>query len=246
MKQPKSTRHQDQSPKLDFKTGLNSDDRKSPKRRMTDDQADIVAGPLVQRKKDEDYDKINISPYSSEEEAVESSGGTFGFIPMNNLNKSSKGVDKDLHPNKITKVVSTDKKTDRIKKSQFKIDGNRLKASQSIGPKNRYKDSVLEERKKKDNFGLQNSMGNAALSAAQDWQNDKNLDGFQNLEVGSKLTKKSKNSKLGSREGSRRGKRQKKIISSVTSRRDKANKSKVGTKRVLRNSRNPILFNEFK
>lgn len=246
MKQPKSTRHQDQSPKLDFKTGLNPDGRKSPKRKMTDDQADAVAGPLTQRKKDEDYDKINISPYSSEEEGAESSGGTFGFIPMNNLNKSSKGVGKDSRPGKITKVVSTDKKTDRIKKSQFRIDGSRLKASQSIGPKNRYKDSTLEERKRKDKYGLQNSMGDAALSAAQDWQNEKNLDAFQNLDVGSKLTKKSKNSKIGSREGSRRGKRQKKIISSVTSRRDKANKSKVGVKRVLHNSRNPIVYNEFK
>lgn len=58
--------------------------------------------------------------------------------------------------------------------------------------------------------------------------------------------KKRKDSRMSSRDGSIMTKRYRKGISSVNSRRDKSTKSKVWTRKIQKNSKSIITFNEFK
>lgn len=122
----------------------------------------------------------------------------------------------------------------------------KLKASHSTVGKNKVHDVSIEDRLKKDGMMLNQTTKDKALSVAQDWQNEKNLEVGTMGDNFTKRSKASKNSRVGSRDGSRRGKRHRKIASSVHSKRERGNRSKVGQKRVLHNSKNLVIFNEFK
>lgn len=101
-------------------------------------------------------------------------------------------------------------KTISQNKSQFKIDTQaKIKASQSIGGQNHYQGSTIEERKKKDTMNFLSSPRDNALSVAHELPNDKNLEVTPGIDTYSKRTRRSKNSRIGSRDGSRKGKRHK-------------------------------------
>ena len=68
----------------------------------------------------------------------------------------------------------------------------------------------------------------------------------QEIDAKSKVTKKSKNSKIGSRDGSRRAKRKIKALASLQKNRDKINVSRQGKQKIVKNKNTPINFDEFK
>ena len=79
---------------------------------MTEDQDDVDAGRLTNRKQKDQRDKISISPVSSDDEGIESSINTAGFVPKNQLGKSNKQLNKSNTSNKLNKgssVVKNDK-----------------------------------------------------------------------------------------------------------------------------------------
>jgi hypothetical protein len=220
-------------PKFDFKSDSKDQKKNSPrKRKMTDDGEEAKAGNLTDRKKNND-NHIEISSNSSfEKDAKESGSNTFGFVAMNNL--GSKIVGKGIRKQASNKVSSSTGK-EKVK-STFALD-------QSKSLKNnlfKTKDDNEEEKDQMKSF-----KNHASLSVAQEWQNDRNLEVNPNIDTISKRSKNSKN-KVGSREGSRNGgRRNKKKPTSVQSKRDKNNRSKIASKRVVHNSRKPVLFNEF-
>lgn len=79
-------------------------------------------------------------------------------------------------------------------------------------------------------------------STTNDWHNDKNLDTPILNDSVSKRSKRSKNSRIGSRDGSRRGKRHK--TSAFGTSRKHHNRSKVN-RRVLHTKKSIVVFNEF-
>jgi hypothetical protein len=93
---------------------------------------------------------------------------------------------------------------------------------------------------------MQSYSKEVSASAAQEWQNERTLDAFQNYDSISKQNKKVKSSRIGSRDGSRRGgKKYKNMLSSVQSKRQRSNHSKQGVRRVIHTSREIVAFNEY-
>lgn len=107
MKQPKTTRNKNGENNFDFKNTVGGNEKGSPrKRKMTEDQDDVDAGRLTSRKQQEQRDKISISPVSSDDDGIESSTNTIGFVPKNQLGKSNKQLNKSNTSNKLNKGSS--------------------------------------------------------------------------------------------------------------------------------------------
>lgn len=240
MKKASSTKHdKNGEQKFDFKNALKPSGKESPQRKYTGDVGNNFGQHSARPPKEKET--INISPASSDEEGEKSSSNTFGFVPMNNLLKSNKGHSKQALTNRLV-GKSNERKDDKLKASQFKVDKNKLKGSHSIKASDRYRDRGLDTRRKKDTMNLHQD---PSWLATQEWQNEKNLDSYPNLEIHSKRTKKNKLSRVGSKEGSKRVKRHRRIISSVHSRREKSSRSRQNLRR-LPNRKNLVVFNEYK
>jgi hypothetical protein len=140
MKQSKSTRHKNGPKKFDFKNqlklesdnleGKNGISQKRRKHRKMTDDDQPAQGVLTSRKEKEDNDKLDISPVSSDDGGPDS----FGFMPMNNLSKNIKVVDKMKASTDLGFMRPERLKLDKRKTSQFKAEKEaKLKPSHSIG-----------------------------------------------------------------------------------------------------------------
>ena len=120
----------------------------------------------------------------------------------------------------------------------------RLRESQSIGAKGNFHDE--EDEQNKDSMVVDKAKEKfTPWESTHDW-NNQSLEPIQDADARSKFTKKSKNSKIGSRDGSRRAKRKIKALASLQNKRITANASRQGKRKVIKNKNNPICFDEFK
>ena len=123
---------------------------------------------------------------------------------------------------------------------------SRLRESQSIGSNQKLGEGCDEEEQIKDSMVVGKDKAKfVPWESNQDW-NNLSLEPNQEVDARSRITKKSKNSKIGSREGSKRAKHKIKALVSLQRNRDKTNASRQGKRKIVKNKNTPINFDEFK
>ena len=170
---------------------------------------------------------------SSEEDPKEIPDGFYHF-GTNSLSK-----------NRMNETLRLGLNSDRKNRNLKNMDVRRvLRESQSIGVKQAFDDE--EDEKDKDSMVVEKERKKMnAWETNHDWHNQ-SLEPGQEIDAKSKVTKKSKNSKIGSRDGSRRAKRKIKALASLQKNRDKINVSRQGKQKIVKNKNTPINFDEFK
>ena len=249
MKVAKSTRNKDNK---NFNEVFQSDKKESPKRAFTKDDRGQFSNPSSYPEND---DKLNISPVESDEDEGSSNkimGNTLGFFPMNKLTQNNKYFQKnDLKSERFGKTGepielgrSSERKDDRKRESQFKINNNKKLQESRSATKNFNGMKTMNEYKIGDTMNLNETHSEAAWNATNEWQNEKDIGRYQSVDQG--RNRRNKNSRVGSRDGSKRSKRHRNKISSVHSKRGKATKSRQGARRILHNPKKAVIFSEFK
>ena len=101
----------------------------------------------------------------------------------------------------------------------------------------------LQVEARKDVMKMPSRPKDNSQTVANDWQNEKNLEGYSHNDAYSRRSKRSKHSRIGSRDGSRKSRRHK--ASAFSTSRKHHNKSRAH-KRVLHHNKAHVCFGEFK
>ena len=184
--------------------------------------------------------RIEISSNSEEDENANSA---VGYFPMNTLSHNLKDKMGATHEEGFN---SDRKKMKNDFNFKSKDTRGKLRESQSIGGHKNLGEDEEDDEQNKDSMVLDKGKAKfVPWESNHDW-NNLSLEPIQDVDARSKVTKKSKNSKIGSRDGSKRAKRKIKTLVSLQRNREKSNVSRQGRRKVFKNKNNPIIFDEFK